>query len=402
MSNGPQDAEKDNGRRDLSQITTDSGTSINKAYLLHFVTQIEGSIEDLHEGYTILANGNAQFDDPECTKLVLLESELNKLLAEFSAALGDDRLKKVKECFDKYVETVQARNSAVMDYSADVQLLINYLEAIVSLNSQKKDIVRDEYNLLGLEHPTLTAFMRTLYTNSLTTVQLWLQKMQQAYAFVALDETNIIGYAMNGFKFSQFTYDMLNHVRSDLDSYYAQRVEPWGQSMQSLKGVTYSVSNIRQDLQTLTADSNTIQVAITPETINPNTQGLIFGEGRVDIRLTTMRCFIDGAKTDTGYLDLNLIHTGQESIVNEMGTVHSFDHQPVVTYFRYVIETKDYTGPGAVDGIIGTASTDDQYAMVGPFTTWHILINPANNQGLDLSNAKDLYLEFDIQFRTRP
>ncbi|GKZ33662.1 hypothetical protein AbraIFM66950_003691 [Aspergillus brasiliensis] len=386
----------------LSQITKDSGTSINKAYLLHSVTQIEGSIEDLHEGYTILADGNAQFDDPGCTKLVLLESELNKLLAEFSAALGDDLLKNVKDRFDKYVETVQARNSAVMDYSADVQLLVNYLEAIASLNSQKKDIVRDEYNGLGLGHPTLTAFMRTLYTNSLTTVQLWLQKMQQAYAFVALDETNIIGHAMDGFKFSQFTYDMLNHVRSDLDSYYAQRVESWGQSMQSLKGVTYPIFNVRQSLQNLTTDNNTIQVAITPATINPNTQGLIFGEGRVDIRLTAIRCFIDGAKTDTGYLDLNLIHTGQEAIVDELGTVHRFDHQPVVTNFRYVIGTKDYTGPGTVDGIIGTASTDDQYAMVGPFTTWQIMINPANNQGLDLSNAEDPYLEFDIEFRTRP
>ncbi|PYH38166.1 uncharacterized protein BO87DRAFT_403789 [Aspergillus neoniger CBS 115656] len=385
-----------------TKISKDTGVGINKSYLVSAVTQIEGSIEDLHEGYTVLVDGDAQFDDPGCEKLLLLETELNKLLADFNAALGVEVLHKVKECFGQYIEKVQARNSAVMEYSADVQLLVNYLETIEGLNTQKKDIVRDEYNVLGLGYPTLTAFMRTLYTNSLTTVQLWLKKMQQAYAFVALDETNIIGHALEGFRFSQFTYDMLNHVRSDLDSYYAQRVESWGQSMQSLKGVTYPIPNVQQDLQNLTADNNTIQFAINPETINPDTQGLIFGEGRVDIRLMTIRCFIDGAKTDTGYLDLNLVHTGQEAIVDEVGTVHNFDHQPVVTNFRYVIETKDYTGPGTVDGIIGTASTDDQYAMVGPFTTWQIVINSANNPGLDLSEAKDPYLEFDIEFRTRP
>ncbi|BCS02074.1 uncharacterized protein AKAW2_60338A [Aspergillus luchuensis] len=385
-----------------TKISKDTGVGINKSYLVSAVTQIEGSIEDLHEGYTVLADGNAQFDDPGCEKLVLLETELNKLLADFGAALGVEDLHEVKEYFDQYIEKVQARNSAVMEYSADVQLLINYLETIEGLDTQKKDIVRDEYNVLGLGYPTLTAFMRTLYTNSLTTVQLWLKKMQQAYAFVALDETNIIGHALEGFKFSQFTYDMLNHVRSDLDSYYAQRVESWGQSMQSLKGVTYPIPNVKQDLQNLTSDNNTIQVVIKPDTINTNTKGLIFGEGRVDIRLMTIRCFIDGAKTDSGYLDLNLIHTGQEAIVDEVGTVHRFDHQPVVTNFRYVIETKDYTGPGTVDGIIGTASTDDQYAMVGPFTTWQIVINSANNPGLDLSEAKDPYLEFDIEFRNRP
>ncbi|PLB46178.1 hypothetical protein P170DRAFT_458304 [Aspergillus steynii IBT 23096] len=385
----------------LSQISKDTGLTINKAYLLNSVTQIEGSIESLHEGYTILANGNAQFDDPGCAKLVLLESQLNSLLAEFSGALGGDLLREVKDRFDRYVETTQARNSAVMDYSADVQLLINNLETIESLDSQKKDIVRDEYNVLGLEHPTLTAFMRTLYTNSLTSVQLWLEKMQQAYAFVTLDETNVIGNAMKGFEFSQFTYGMLNSVRSDLDNYYAQRIESWGQSVQTLKGVTFPVSNVRQDMQIVTNNKSTIQVAITPETVNPTTGGLIFGEGRVDIRLTNVRCFIDGAKTDTGFLDLILVHTGQEAIVDEVGTTHMFDHQPVTINFRYVIQDKDHTGPGTVDGVVNTASDDDEYAMVGPFAKWHIVINQANNPGLDLSDAQDPYLEFDIQFRVR-
>ncbi|KAK1143219.1 hypothetical protein N8T08_006917 [Aspergillus melleus] len=320
-------------------------------------------IEDLHEGYTVLADGNAQFDDPGCAKLVLLESELNKLLAEFSAALGDDRLKQVKDCGDRYVGTTQARNSVVMVYSADIQQLINYLGTAKSLDSQKKDIVRDEYNILGLEHPTLTAFMHTLYTNSLTSVELWLEKMQQAYAFVTLDETNIIGNAMDGFQFSQFTHGMLNAVRSDLNNYYAQRVASWGQSMTTLKGVTFPVSNIKQDMQTFTDQKSTVQVALAPESVNPTTNGLIFGEGRVDNRLTNIRCFIDGAKTGTGFLDLLLVHAGQDAIVDETGTTHTFDHQPVVTNFRYVIADKDHTGPGTVDGVIGTVSDNDHYAM---------------------------------------
>ena len=255
-----------------------------------------------------------------------------------------------------------------MVYSADIQQLINYLGTAESLNSQKKDIVRDEYNILGLKHPTLTAFMRTLYTNSLTSVQLWLEKMQQAYAFVALDETNIIGNAMDGFQFSQFTHGMLNAVSSDLNNYYAQRVESWGQSMQTLKGVTFLVSNVKQDMQTFTDQKPTVQVALAPETVNPTTNGLFFGESRVDIRLTNIRCFIDGAKTDTGFLDLLQVHTGQVAIVDETGTAHTFDHQPVVTNFRYVIADKDHTKLDTVDGVIGTVSDNNHYAIVGPFT----------------------------------
>lgn len=89
-------------------------------------------------------------------------------------------------------DSVQRRNAAVMGYSADVQLLISYLASIESLDDQKKDIISDEYNELGLEHPTMTVSMRSLYTNSLATGKLWLERMQQAYAFVALDERNII------------------------------------------------------------------------------------------------------------------------------------------------------------------------------------------------------------------
>ncbi|KAF5856504.1 hypothetical protein ETB97_007259 [Aspergillus alliaceus] len=105
---------------------------------------------------------------------------------------------------------MQARSSAVGNYSSDVQLLISYLANSETLDSQKKDIIRGVYNELKLAHLMMTAFMRILYTNSLTTMQLWLKKMQRAYTFIAMYEQNIIGHAMDGFVFLQFTYDFLN------------------------------------------------------------------------------------------------------------------------------------------------------------------------------------------------
>lgn len=143
------------------------------------------------------------------------------------------------------------------------------------------------------------------------------------------------------------------------------------------------------------ADANKIatQVPITPTTFNPKTQALAFGEGRVDTPTTSVRSFIDGVKTNDGFLDLNLVHSGQETIIDEKGDTHDFDHQPARTNFRHKIADKDYTGPGTVSGTVSTITDDAEYAMVGPFTTWHVMTNKNNNPGLDLSDAKDPYLE---------
>lgn len=55
--------------------------------------------------------------------------------------------------------------------------------------------------------------------------------------------------------------------------------------------------------------------------------------------------------------------------------MHDFDHQPVTTNFRYKIADKDYTGPGTVSGTISTITDDDEYAIFGPFATWHAMIS---------------------------
>lgn len=56
------------------------------------------------------------------------------------------------------------------------------------------------------------------------------------------------------------------------------------------------------------------------------------------------------------------------------------------------------SGPGTSDGTMGSA-TEDDFSLVGPFTTWRIEIRTEDNPGLDLSKITEAYMEFDCQYR---
>ncbi|ODM14418.1 hypothetical protein SI65_10153 [Aspergillus cristatus] len=377
----------------IGTVEESSGISLDRKNILTSITQIEGSINGLKEGYTLLKNGAANFDDPGFGKLAILDSQMEAFLNDLNGCLAKAEMQGLRDAFRKYIDAVQDRNAPVLQYSQDVLLLVRYQAEIETLDAQMQDIRRDEYDALGLEHPALTAFMRDMYTNILSSVQVWLKGMQQAYSFIALDERNIFGEALKGFSFSQFNFGMLNQVKSTLEMSYANRVNSWHSDMQKITKVTYPPAN----------KVSTVPVSLTPQTRHPTTGSLIFGAERVDIRLNGIRLFLDEVTTDDGYLDLWLIHSGIETIEDENKRPHNFKHAPIETNFRYEISTKRYTGDhtvsGSISSVTGIGAEKDDYALVGPFTTWYIRINREDNPGLDLSKIQDAYLEFDVLFR---
>ncbi|GIC84193.1 uncharacterized protein Aud_000007 [Aspergillus udagawae] len=397
--------------KSATKIQNDSGVTIDRRYLLNNIKRINGSIASLKEGYEVQKDGSVDFNDAGGSKLAILESKMEAFLNEFSTKLGDPTLKKVKDDFKNYINAVQRRNSAVLSYSLDVQLLVRYLAEIDTLEAKKKDLVRKEYNVLGMEHPTLTAFMRTMYTNALTGVQVWLQGMQNAYHFCALDNRNIIGEEMQNFNFSTFNQTMLYRINNSLITAYGERAEAWGRPPQQMKGIKYPLSNAAMYLrESMPTDKRIIiPITITPQTVMPGTTSHLFGSERVDVRVTRVCFYVDNVTTKSGFLDVWITHEGTDTIMDEMNGSHFYDHQPVKTNFRYKLDDRNYTGDGTVNGEIDSAAftpsakggDNDPYALVGPFTTWNIMIVREDNDGLNLDDAKNACLEFDILFRPK-
>lgn len=118
-----------------------------------------------------------------------------------------------------------------------------------------------------------------------------------------------------------------------------------------------------------------------------------------DIHLTKVRFFLEGAETTNNRLQVTLTHTGKETIVDTEMKSFIFTHQPLVALFKYDLTARQYTGPDTINGVIGSVTEKDSYALVGPFTIWKIDISAEDNPGLNLSKVKSAYFEFEGRFR---
>ncbi|GKU12252.1 unnamed protein product, partial [Fusarium langsethiae] len=107
-------------------IPDDSGTHVNKDYLIRQVSDIEGTIASLNEGYKMSKDGKIDLLDPGASKLQLAKKELDRLLQSFWDTLGSKRLKSLKKAFQDYITFVLQRNNAVVGYNAAVTLLARY------------------------------------------------------------------------------------------------------------------------------------------------------------------------------------------------------------------------------------------------------------------------------------
>lgn len=129
--------------------------------------------------------------------------------------------KKKCSCFVCLTITeAKERNGAVIGYTEAVLLLIKYQTELEALAAEWADISREEYDQLGADHPTMTAFMKKLYTDAIHTTQEWLYKVQRSYQFVNLDRANLVREQMEGFKFATFNSTTLISVDSTLITRY--------------------------------------------------------------------------------------------------------------------------------------------------------------------------------------
>ncbi|EAW17007.1 uncharacterized protein NFIA_003630 [Aspergillus fischeri NRRL 181] len=376
----------------LNDIEKDDGILIPKKYLLSKLHRINGSFESLHEGYKVL-DGRIQLTDPGAEKLIADVEEFERLLSDFEVSLGDDILKGLKQKFQTYIIIVSQRNAAVVRYNSDLTLLVQYHRELDSLEVEKNDLVRDEYENLGADHPSMTAFMKKTNQDAVQTAQLWLYKQERAYSFVALSDAQIIGEALKGVSVSQYNLTHLRKAQAALyERYNMVYKEKKGQPPQTHFGAKFMLEE--DDVEDIkeSGKKDIMLLVDVPPTAD------VFN-GKADVRLTKVRFFAKGAKTDNHRLEVKLTHTGKETIVNNRLKRFYFRHDPLKVTFRYNTESSKAEGDDVVDGNIAWP-TENDFALPGPFTQWKIEIRNAVNKNMDLSGVQSSYLEFDYQFQS--
>lgn len=270
-----------------------------------------------------------------------------------------------------------------------------YSAQLKSLELERRALVDADLSQIGADNPVIMAFLHRLYVDALEGVQEWLYKVQRAYNFAALNFTNIIGQKLDGWEGRQYNSTVLGQIYEDLTRKFKDHNEQVGSSPQRFGARKYALDK-EDDIELLNdseGEGKILRVEISPR--EPH-----HFQRMADVRITKVRLFLHGAKTDDGYLQVSLTHTGKETIFNTHNKPFTFTHKPVTVLFKYKLDTNDYTGPDTIDGTIASAM-DDSYALVGPFTTWKIDISANDNPGLDLTSVGSGYLEFEGFCRAR-
>ncbi|KAF9893518.1 hypothetical protein FE257_010830 [Aspergillus nanangensis] len=372
-----------------TKIENDLGEKLKKSYVIKKVKKITGpTLKGLFDEFSTTADGKVTLKEGDETKLVVAEEELDGLIDSIAQKLdgGDEVVKTAKAKFEKYISLVKERNIAVVQYNAALALM-RKCEKDRSTIEVANEGISVQLNDLNTVNPQLVLFMKRLYTDALTDAQLMVNRAQKALNFEFLTDFNAFE-KVSDYSSSHPTAGVLDAAQKDLSKEYL-RLKNDHRPRQAFTGIKYPLDEL--DVGGLTASSKgNIRFM---KTINCKT-GDPF-EGKADVRLTKVRFFAKGAKTDSNQLEITLTHDTTETIYDETGAGHRFSHPKLRVTFSHHTET---CAVGDSDGTIGEAKEADGYMLVGPFTSWWIDIRVSNNAGLS-GDITEAWFEFDGEAR---
>ncbi|KAG0152655.1 hypothetical protein PDIDSM_1135 [Penicillium digitatum] len=382
-------------QNDLPKIPDDSGVKVEKEYLVKQIDNITGSLDSLYEGYKVSKSGSIDLLDPGAAKLQLASGELAKLVGQYENALPSDLLKKLKKKLDDL-----SRNDAVIRYNTSVALIIQCYTEIAALSESEKTLAGLERSTLATDSPVMTVAMKRTYMVLVQQLQSWLYKAQRAYNFDGLNSSNILAEFFGTIDTSRYTHALVSQAHNALYHAYSEYLDDQTKARTIFNTARYQLdASTCGSIQKGGQQGELLFIQIDPSNQLSADDGPSPFRGMSDVRLTRVRCFLPGAKTADGLLHITLTHMGDEALVDPRKKQMEFSHSTIPVDFKYQLRSGRYDVAGTRDGIIGKLKDREQYSLVGPFTTWQIVINKEYNPGLDLSGVFDAYMEFEGAYR---
>lgn len=375
-----------------AEIPDDQGNHVNKGYLLNSISDCEASEEALLEAYHRRNDGKLEVDDLNASKLIVEEQKLNELLGKYRSQLSSSTLTNLKKAFDDYVKTVIERNNTVIHYNAVIQLWVKYQNQIRYYQTIKNSLTDTALVEINPDFPLVSTYMAQMYNDARSQVLESLYLTQRALSFWSLTTVHAIQQVLGELPLSGVTHAVATQLKSNLLTEFSKAIENYGLDAQifpahgSSFGETIKLTD--NQIQALKY-SNGVILNIPPifkET--PKKPSVSPFVGWANVRLTKVRVWVNGAKTDDNELQVSIRHFGKETIVNQSNAEFKFEHDPVEIGFKYNLSTNSIIEDGDI------SQEDKTYASIGPFATWRIFINPNENDKLDLSAVTAVNFEF--------
>lgn len=359
---------------------------VSKAYLVNQVQFVESDVQSIREGYQTV-KGLLTEDDPNGARLLQVESQFNALYTQYFStwSVGQD----AEKAFEAYVQAVQYRNQLISNYNND------YIRACTlwQRNQSLGQLLQAADNCLQRSDdstlPAVVAFMSHAYHQARSELIHTLYLTSRAQQFWAIAPYDGLRALMGLDDPSEITASLLTVAQNQLLENFENAITAQGQVSQPFTGLQIVIS----DGDTLAGfrENPALLVPISPVMADTvASPGQPFA-GLANVRLTTVRVYVEGARTSNDQLHVSIMHGGYETVVSQANSAMSFIHKPLSVTFQYELTQPDSI---SIDGTIGRTTANDNFALIGPFTTWSVKVDPGLNVGLDLSQVTQVIIEF--------
>ncbi|MFQ7248772.1 MAG: hypothetical protein ACLRPH_06800 [Ruminococcus sp.] len=387
-----------------SVIKTADGMGYKKDYVVHRYEICNATFSGLKEGYQALENGLLTLDDPGADKLLATEEELLGLLEQFYQNFPEE-LAELKQTFENYANLILHRNNSVIRYNEN---LLSILDAQIEIENQKEkaqeltDEILENWNQ---SLSFLSSYMSNLYYSSRDQAALVLYRAEKAYQYWALKPDSIIGQVLGDAEFSSITSNSLRKAYRSLLEAYNNSIEERGTIAQIFPSPTAGIAVLEYDFVKYKKEryierlkeNKELTFELTPARPNTKIVENPFA-GKADVRIASVKVWLDGVSTENDRLQIQIIHGGVETILTPDNIEYKFSHSPITILFEYQISTQNVL----INGQLSPDIHEDIYALHSPFTYWNMIISEQLNPGLNLENLENIRIEFTGCFRPFP
>jgi hypothetical protein len=321
-------------------------------------------------------------------KLMMTRDQFKELCSDFTTQFAAAR--KIIDDLDEYVSLADQRNAAVLEYN---QLWQRVYDLQAEAVKAELDHEHAQSSLAGKAQPSLPVF------TSFATERYNRAKDQVLYIYYAASRA----YILKSLKVRDLFEDMLNELpatgqidaatirQGHLDGLYDKVMDELhdpGPSGPCAAHVVFTKSSDPEVFSSLAQDGLAtfeIPKATRQRTARPFS-------GMANVRLTKVRCWAGGLAPGKTHF-FKLVHTGRETFVTPGGEDVTVDHDPVFLDYEYRSNAAIDPTPDGFEftGYEKAMPLTGKFALIGPFTTWNILLDDKE----DRAKIESLRVEFD-------
>ncbi|KAF3935183.1 hypothetical protein ABW20_dc0109483 [Dactylellina cionopaga] len=412
----------------LTNVNSINGQPVNKSNIVSQIGQCGDTIQSLTEGYSVLANGGLQVDDPGAGKLISTVDSLKSLLNQFKSAIPSSDSAKLSKDLDDYVSLITQRNTAVLTYNACLHLWVQ-AQADLEYYTKQHQNIATKFAQSDPSMPTIVFYMKKAVNDLKLHCLRLLNYGAHALRFWGTVDTPITFELNNALPDSA----ALASVNSQLNSRFEACLDELASGIsQEFPGPQNAVklgkfyhltdgelTSLKHGVQDPDRKGKLMYTAVLR-----NIRAAIRGDESTfadcaNVRATQVRVWLPGAKVNPALvglppiLTIDMIQYGNETVVPSGWSAVPVEvlcnHSGVSFPFVYSIEgvnsiadvatatntnSQDLTA-GAYTGGMATTSV---LAPIGPFADWRITVRETANPGLDLSGVQNAYVEFWISY----